>query len=153
MNYATGYALNTNELFLNFPNKKLKMTAKECEEMIGNRHKEFIAKQVFRACVAMVLDDIIENNATFKLPTRVKKAEIGMKRFERDEFTKCRQNGRWYTNKTIENIIQVAGRSVRSKTDEAVTYILDSSCSWGDNQYKEDYPKWFDEAIVKGGDL
>ena len=25
-------------------NKKLKMTAKECEEMIGNRHKEFIAK-------------------------------------------------------------------------------------------------------------
>lgn len=32
MNYATGYALNTNELFLNFPNKKLKMTAKECEE-------------------------------------------------------------------------------------------------------------------------
>ena len=72
---------------------------------------------------------------------------------ERDEFTKCRQNGRWYTNKTIENIIQVAGRSVRSKTDEAVTYILDSSFSWCYNQYKEDYPKWFDEAIVKGGDL
>ena len=67
--------------------------------------------------------------------------------------TKCRQNGRWYTNKTIENIIQVAGRSVRSKTDEAVTYILDSSFSWCYNQYKEDYPKWFDEAIVKGGDL
>ncbi len=95
MNYATGYALNTNELFLNFPNKKLKMTAKECEEMIGNRHKEFIAKQVFKACVAMVLDDIIENNATFKLPTRVKRAEIGMKRFEREEFTKCRQNGKF----------------------------------------------------------
>ena len=63
--------------------------------------------------------------------------------------TKCRQNGRWYTNKTIENIIQVAGRSVRSKDDEAVTYILDSSFNWCYNQYREDYPKWFDEAIVR----
>ncbi len=95
MNYATGYALNTNELFLNFPVKKLKLTAKECEELIGNRHKEYIAKKVFKACVGLVLNDIIENNATFELPTSSKKAQLGMKRFEREEFTKCRQNGKF----------------------------------------------------------
>ena len=67
--------------------------------------------------------------------------------------TKCRINGRWYTNKTIENIIQVAGRSVRSEDDEAVTYILDSSFDNCYNKFREDYPKWFDEAIVREGDI
>lgn len=39
-----GHALNAEELLFNFPTKKLKMTAKECEELIGNRHKEKIAE-------------------------------------------------------------------------------------------------------------
>ena len=95
MNYATGYALNTNQIFNNFPTDKLKMTAKECEELIGNRHKEVIAKQIFKACVGMVLDDIIENSATFKLSTRSKKAELYMKRYSDDDFIKCRQNGKF----------------------------------------------------------
>lgn len=56
-------------------------------------------------------------------------------------------NNRWYTNKAIEQIIQVAGRSVRSPQDEAVTYILDSAFKWTYKKYREDYPTWFDEAI------
>lgn len=95
MNYATGHALNTNELFLNFPNKKLKLSRKKCEKLIGNDHKEFIAKQVFKACVKMVIDDMIDNNATFQLPTRAKKAELYMKRYDGDSFVKCRQNGKF----------------------------------------------------------
>lgn len=95
MNYATGHALNTNELFLNFPTKKLKMTGKECTELIGNRHKEEVAKQVFKACIGLVLDDIIENSVTFKLPTKSRHAELSMRRYERDEFIKCRQNGKF----------------------------------------------------------
>ena len=43
MNYATGYAMNIDELFFSFPTKKMKMTSKACEEFIGNRHKEVIA--------------------------------------------------------------------------------------------------------------
>lgn len=95
MRYATGHALNTNELMLNFPTKKLKITAKECEDLIGNRHKEQIAKQVFKACVGMVIDDVINDNVTFKLPTRARQSEICMKRYDRDEFIKCRQNGKF----------------------------------------------------------
>ena len=90
-----GHALNAEELLFNFPTKKLKMTAKECEELIGNRHKEKIAEQVFKACVSMVLEDIIENNETFELPTSSKKAKIGMKRYDREEFINCRQNGKF----------------------------------------------------------
>lgn len=95
MNYATGHALNAEELFLNFPTKKLKMTAKECEEIIGNRHKEKIAEDVFKACVSMVIEDIINNNVTFELPTRAKKTTLKMKRYDRDEFIECRQNGKF----------------------------------------------------------
>lgn len=95
MNYATGYAMNIDELFISFPTKKMKMTAKACEELIGNRHKEIIAKKIFKSALNMVLEDIIENNVTFILPTRSRRAELKMKRFERDEFSKARRNGKW----------------------------------------------------------
>lgn len=95
MNYATGYAMNIDELFISFPTKKMKMTAKACEELIGNRHKETIAKKIFRSALNMVLEDIIENNVTFILPTRSRRAELKMKRFERDEFSHARRYGKW----------------------------------------------------------
>ena len=95
MNYATGYAMNIDELFISFPTKKMKMTSKACEELIGNRHKEIIAKKIFKSALNMVLEDIIENNVTFILPTRSRRAELKMKRFERDEFSKARRNGKW----------------------------------------------------------
>lgn len=95
MNYATGYAMNIDELFISFPTMKMTLTAKACEELIGNRHKELIAKQIFKSALNMVLEDIIENNATFILPTKSKKAELYMKRFSGEEFAKARRNGKW----------------------------------------------------------
>ena len=95
MNYATGYAMNIDELFLSFPTQKMILTAKACEELIGNRHKETIAKMIFKSAINMVLQDIIENNATFTLPTKSRKAELYMKRFGRQEFSKARRNGKW----------------------------------------------------------
>lgn len=95
MNYATGYAMNIDELFLSFPTSKMTLTAKACEELIGNRHKEVIAKKIFKSAIDMVLEDIIENNVTFILPTKSKRAELYMRRFNREEFSKARRNGKW----------------------------------------------------------
>lgn len=95
MNYATGYAMNIDELFLSFPTSKMILTVKACEELIGNRHKESIAKKIFKSSINLVLEDIIENNATFILPTKSRKAELYMKRFNREEFSKARRNGKW----------------------------------------------------------
>lgn len=95
MNYATGYALNIDELFMSFPTCKMILSAKDCEKLIGNRHKETIAKQIFKSAINMVINDIIENNATFILPTKSKRAELFMKRFGREEFSKARRNGKW----------------------------------------------------------
>lgn len=95
MNYALGHAMNIDEIFISFPTKKMKLTAKACEEMIGNRHKEVIAKKIFKSALNMVIEDIIENNATFVLPTKSRKSELRMNRFNRDVFSAARRNGKW----------------------------------------------------------
>lgn len=95
MNYATGYAMNVNDIFLSFPTKKMKMTSKACEELIGNRHKEVVAKNIFKSALSLVINDIIDNNATFILPTASKSAQLGMKRFDRERFSDGRRRGKW----------------------------------------------------------
>lgn len=95
MKYATGYAINIDDMFLSFPTNKMELSSKECEAMIGNRHKEEIAKKIFKKAIDLVLNDIIENNVTFELPTNSKKCELKMKRFDREQLSKARQNGKW----------------------------------------------------------
>jgi Rad3-related DNA helicase len=62
---------------------------------------------------------------------------------------KARQtsNNKWYAWRTITEIVQAYGRSVRSETDWAHTYILDSS--FGDllKYNRSLFPKYFTEAI------
>lgn len=84
-------------------------------------------------------DDI----SRFQIIPKIPYLFLGSKRIA----LKNKLNNRWYTNKAIEQIIQVAGRSVRSPQDNAVTYILDSAFSWCYKKYEQDYPTWFTEAI------
>lgn len=95
MNYAVGYAICLKELFKTFNFKKLKMSSKVCEKIIGSRHKEVLAEQVMKSCIKLVIDDVIDNNATFHLPTRKRTAEIKMRRISDENFAKARRNGKW----------------------------------------------------------
>ena len=54
---------------------------------------------------------------------------------------------KWYTWNTILRLVQAYGRSVRSKDDFAITYILDSSILYLLKDANEMLPKWFSEAI------
>ncbi len=58
-----------------------------------------------------------------------------------------RTNKKWYTWRTIVDIIQAYGRSTRSDTDWSHTYILDNS--FGDllRMNRDMFPKYFIEAI------
>lgn len=54
----------------------------------------------------------------------------------------------WYAVQTIRNIVQMAGRGVRSSDDWATTYILDSQFGrnlWG--RWRNLFPSWFTEAV------
>jgi Rad3-related DNA helicase len=60
----------------------------------------------------------------------------------------------WYNVQAIRDVVQMAGRGVRSKDDHAVTYILDRQFGrnlWGKN--KSMFPAWFNEAIDTKSDI
>jgi len=53
----------------------------------------------------------------------------------------------YYEWLTALKLVQSSGRSVRSKSDSADTYILDKSFKWWHDRNKNILPKWFNEAI------
>lgn len=95
MNYATGYALTVGNLFESFDVSRLKLSSKQCEKLLGNRHKERIVHDVFKYAVKLVIDDVIHKSVAFSLPTGVKSCRLGMKRFRDMDFQKARRAGKW----------------------------------------------------------
>lgn len=96
MNYSLGCAFSTDDLFMNFPFQKLKITCKECYSIIGNNHRDILVKRIFKESIKLVINDIIDNNITFWLPlTGGKKCCIKMKRTEGEEFKNLRKAGKW----------------------------------------------------------
>ena len=95
MNYATGCAFNLSEIFENFDKSKLKMTSALCERVNGDAHKDKLIQKIFRESIKLIIEDIIENNITFELPTGSRQADIHMERFADEDFAKGRQHGKW----------------------------------------------------------
>lgn len=94
--YALGCAFNVPDLFDNFNFKKLKITCKKCVQLIGDRHRDILACQIFRECFYLVLKDVINRNVTFWLPLNgIRKCSIHMKRVTGESFKKLRQSGKW----------------------------------------------------------
>ena len=84
MNYATGAAINLAELFINITKKKLKSKGK----------KVTLAVKVFKECLKVILNDCIDNNVTFKLPTGKIESYIYVKRYNGEQFAKLRKLGK-----------------------------------------------------------
>jgi len=55
----------------------------------------------------------------------------------------------WYKRKTFTNIVQGAGRVVRSREDWGVSFILDESFGYLYNTFQYKVPKWWKEALLK----
>lgn len=96
MNYATGCAFNLDEMLLNLDKSKLNMTSELCERINGDKHKDTLIKQICLECAKLVLDDIIDNNITFELPTgSARKTQLRMERITGQDFAKARRNGKF----------------------------------------------------------
>lgn len=96
MNYAVGCAFNIDELLLNLDRKKLKLNYKQAIELINNNDKNNLIKRIFMDCVQLIVDDIIDNNVTFELPTgSARPTFLRMKKYEGEEFKKLRRNGKF----------------------------------------------------------
>lgn len=69
-----------------------------------------------------------------------------------DKWTKTRmeEDPEWYLTLACMNIIQMSGRSIRSDTDYAKTYILDSDFEKLAMHSIDIIPKWWQESVVVG---
>lgn len=67
-----------------------------------------------------------------------------------DKWTKLRMNEsqRWYRSQACMQLIQMSGRSIRSETDYATTYILDSDFIKLAENAEDILPSWWKEAVV-----
>ncbi len=92
---ATGAAFNLDEMIINFPMKKLSVTCEECKNIIKDPHRNILIKRIFRECLKLVINDIIDNNITFWLPTKARKCNIHMKRVDGQTFKNLRKSGKW----------------------------------------------------------
>ena len=54
----------------------------------------------------------------------------------------------WYEWQTVKTIVQSLGRSVRSESDYAVSYILDSDFEYFYKRNNFMFPDWFKEAMI-----
>lgn len=89
--------------------------------------------------------DLVGDKATFqillKCPYANYKEDLRIKR----RLLELRHN-RWYNVRTLKTIIQAYGRAVRSPTDRAAFYILDSDVNRICKQWRRQLPKFFREA-------
>lgn len=91
--YALGWACNLNDVFVRFPYQKCKDLIKKYKTKKEQRKK---IKQVFRTGMEVILDDIIENNSTFKVPSfQYNGGEIHFEPITGTEFKELRSKGKF----------------------------------------------------------
>ena len=91
--FALGWACNLNDIFVRFPYEKCKNLIQKYKTKILKRQK---IKQVFRTGVEIILNDIIENNVTFKTPSLgYCGGELHFEPIKGEEFIRLREKGKF----------------------------------------------------------
>ena len=100
--FALGWACNLNDIFVRFPYEKCKSLIKNFKTKQLKRQK---VKQVFREGVQQILNDVIENNVTFKIQgVGCQGGEIHMEAITGSQFEKLRENGKFKEVDFLESL-------------------------------------------------
>lgn len=100
--FAIGWACNLNDIFVRFPYEKCKSLIKKYTQRVKQRQ---IVKQVFREGVQQILEDVIENNVTFKIQgVGSQGGEIHMEAITGSEFERVRKNGKFKKVDFLESL-------------------------------------------------
>ncbi len=94
MRLKTGYAFNCKDLFENFNIKYIKTSHNTLKKFYKTKEKKEMAVKVFLYAIRLILQDIIENNITFALPSR-RRSQIQMGSISGDSFKEARKNGKF----------------------------------------------------------
>jgi Rad3-related DNA helicase len=83
--------------------------------------------------------DLKDDLARFQILVKAAYMPLGDERIKR----LFKEDGQWYVNKMLNNLIQACGRGVRSVDDYCVTYVLDGCIVDAVIQNKTRLPKYF----------
>ncbi len=87
--------------------------------------------------------DLKDDLARFQVIVKVPYSDLSDRRTQ----VKMQRDRGWYDWQTALRLVQTYGRSVRSETDHAVTYILDSNFTSFVRAHRELFPSYFLEAM------
>ena len=161
---ATGAAFNIDEILMNFPYRKLSITCQKCKEITGDPHRNILVKQILRECVRVILNDVIDNNVTFWLPTGAKKCNIHMKRVDGEAFKNLRKAGKWKDVNLLSSsftgyelgLFMYGVRDPRVKTiyvnkslKDKITQNTNNRMQYGDSKYDKYIKDYYDEIHNK----
>ena len=91
--FALGWACNLNDVFIRFPYEKYKSLMNKYKTKALRKQK---IKQVFRDGVEIILNDIIENNNSFQIPSfKYNGGEIHFEPIRGYEFERLRAKGKF----------------------------------------------------------
>lgn len=100
--FAIGWACNLNDIFVRFSYEKCKSLIKKYTQRVKQRQ---LVKQVFREGVQQILEDVIENNVTFKIQgVGSQGGEIHMEAITGSEFERVRKNGKFKKVDFLESL-------------------------------------------------
>jgi Rad3-related DNA helicase len=89
--------------------------------------------------------DLKDDLSRFQIITKVPYLSLA----DRWVNEKVKVNQQWYNWQTALKLVQGYGRSIRSKEDWAITYVLDSAFGWFVSKNKHILPDWFTQAIYR----
>lgn len=100
MNYATGYAASLNDLIVQFPYDKCQSLKK-----LNKKDKISKVKKIFKESIKLIVQDIIDNNNTFILPSQGnKQAELHIESFRDSDFEQARKFGKFKDVDFLESL-------------------------------------------------
>lgn len=101
---AIGWACNLNDIFVRFPYEKCKSLIRHYFTKALQKQK---IKQVFREGVQQVLEDIIENNVTYKIQgIGYQGGELHMEAISGSDFEDARQHGKFEDIDFLESLFK-----------------------------------------------
>ena len=97
---AIGWACNLNNIFVRFPYEKYKSLKK-----MRKLEKLRLIKRVFISGLHLILEDIIQNNATFKIQgIGYQGGEIHFEAIKNSDFENARKNGKFKDIDFLESL-------------------------------------------------
>ena len=95
-NFAMGHTFSASEIFHNFPINKLKMTYDDVKKIYSDGDKRSLAASIFTKGMQLIVEDIIENNVHFLLPTLgSNESYLYMKKTSGQDFKNAVKKGKW----------------------------------------------------------